>query len=104
MYEEKPAGEPAEPGAPPPADDVAVPEYSGDAEGMASSSWWDSMSLTVFGKSVTNEQAKTIIYVGALALVVVTVALVVTVSGGGGGGAGGGGGGGGPEFGNATVT
>ena len=94
MYEEKPAGEPAEPGAPPPADDVAVPEYSGDAEGMASSSWWDSMSLTVFGKQVTNEQAKTIIYVGALALVVVTVALVVTVSGGGGGGAGGGGGGG----------
>ena len=46
-----------EPGAPPPVDAAAVPEY-GAAEGLASGSWWESMNLTVFGKQVTNEQAK----------------------------------------------
>lgn len=77
----------SEPGAPPPMDS-AVPDYGAAAEGLASGSWWESMNLTIFGKKVTNEQAKTIIYLGAAALVVLTVALVVALSGDGGAGGG----------------
>lgn len=71
----------AEPGAPPPMDVPAVPEY-GAAEGLASGSWWESMNLTVFGKQVTNEQAKMIIYSLAIAVVVLVVVTIGAVSGG----------------------
>ena len=45
-------------GAPPPEAKLAVPDdYGAESEGIASSSWWDMMSLTIFGKKVSNEQA-----------------------------------------------
>ena len=47
MYEEE---KPEEPGAPPPAEGAAVPEYSESTEGMAGGSWWETMSLSVCGK------------------------------------------------------
>ena len=70
-------------GAPPPEAKLAVPDdYGAESEGIASSSWWDMMSLTIFGKKVSNEQAKKIIYVGAAALAFVTLLLIISVSGG----------------------
>ena len=80
-------------GAPPPDEKLAVPDdYGAESEGIASSSWWDMMSLTIFGKKVSNEQAKKIIYVGAAALVFVTLLLIISVSGGDDAAAAGGGG------------
>ncbi len=70
-------------------------DYGAESEGIASSSWWDMMSLTIFGKKVSNEQAKKIIYVGAAALAFVTLLLIISVSGGGDAAAAGGGDGGG---------
>ena len=68
-----PGAPPAEPGAPPPPE---VPEY-GEGEGMAASSWWESMAdLRLCGKKVTNEQAKTIFtLMGALIVALVVVAV-----------------------------
>ena len=93
MYEETPpAGAepdmpppgvpPAEPGAPPPPE---VPEY-GEGEGMAASSWWESMAdLRLCGKKVTNEQAKTIFTLMGALIVALVVVVIVSVAGGGGG-------------------
>ena len=84
-----PEVKPAEPGAPPPADQ-AVPDYGKPEEGtLASASWWDSMaSLTLCGKKVTNEQAKTI-FTALMATVVLLVVVVVVMATGDSGGSGG---------------
>ena len=78
-----PGAPPAEPGAPPPPE---VPEY-GEGEGMAASSWWESMAdLRLCGKKVTNEQAKTIFTLMGALIVALVVVVIVSAAGGGGGG------------------
>ena len=77
-----PGAPPAEPGAPPPPE---VPEY-GEGEGMAASSWWESMAdLRLCGKKVTNEQAKTIFTLMGALIVALVVVVIVSATGGGGG-------------------
>ena len=85
-----PEVKPAEPGAPPPAD--AVPDYGAPEEGtLTSTSWWDSMaSLTLCGKKVTNEQAKTIFTALMATVVLLVVVVVVMATGDSGSGASGG--------------
>ena len=78
MYEEE---KPEEPGAPPPAEGAAVPEYSESTEGMAGGSWWETMSLSVCGKQLSTYQAQKAIY-GLGALVVVLIIVVVATAGG----------------------
>ena len=77
-----PGAPPAEPGAPPPPE---VPEY-GEGEGMAASSWWESMAdLRLCGKKVTNEQAKAIFTLMGALIVALVVVVIVSATGGGGG-------------------
>ena len=78
MYEEE---KPEEPGAPPPAEGAAVPEYSESTEGMAGGSWWETMSLSVCGKQLSTDQAQKAIYALG-ALVVVLIIVVVATAGG----------------------
>jgi hypothetical protein len=72
-------------GAPPRPPPPEVPEY-GEGEGMAASSWWESMAdLRLCGKKVTNEQAKTIFTLMGALIVALVVVVIVSATGGGGG-------------------